>query len=649
VLDFFEHQARARRKSLWLVVLLGLAVLAITGALYGVAVALLAYSRQHAVPPQPVVLWQPPLLLGVALATLAVVGTGSLFKIAALRDGGAAVADALGGRLVRPDTGDPDERRLMNVVEEMAIASGVAAPAVYVLDEESGINAFAAGYSPNAAAVAVTRGALTLLSRDRLQGVIAHEFSHILHGDMRLNVRLIGLLHGILVIALAGRMLLRSLGRARIRGGSRKGGGGALILILGTGVALLVVGYLGVLFGRLIKAAVSRQREFLADASAVQFTRNPLGLAGALKAIGGWRSGSRLTADDAETVSHMLFATGLRLSRLWATHPPLDERIRRLDPSFDGRFEPHARPTAPGAAPWAEQVSAAAPAAAARTDDDLPISLDPAELLAQIGATGDDRLAAGSALLARVPSGVRAATAAPASAEAVALALLLSPEAEARQRQVALIRSATAAAVIDALEKVTAEVDRLPRAVRLAVLDLAMPALRGLSPEQQARFLDLLDRVIRADRKLSLFEFAIRTILDRGLVERSVRRRAEAQYYGFGPLADAAEVVLSALVHVGEADAGTAAGSFRAAVARLPPARREPRLLPVAECRFGAIETALRRLSGASPAIKERMMDAAAHCVLADRRVTQGEIELLRAVAAGMDVPLGPLAAPPTV
>jgi Zn-dependent protease with chaperone function len=218
----------------------------------------------------------------------------------------------------------------------MALAAGVPMPQVYVLDQDAGINAFAAGHSPEDAAIGITRGGMTLLTRDELQGVIGHEFSHLLNGDMRLNIRIMGVLFGIVCLTVIGRVLLYA------RGGNR---GRAPMLLLG--VALLVIGALGVLFGRLIQAALSRQREMLADASAVQFTRNPAGLAGALRKIG--RVGARIDSPHAGEVSHMFFENGLGKPVFgWlATHPPLAERIRALDPGWDGSFDAHdADPTA---------------------------------------------------------------------------------------------------------------------------------------------------------------------------------------------------------------------------------------------------------------------------------------------------------------
>src|SRR5215469_15641997 len=339
-MDFFEQQAKAHRKTKWLVFYFALAVAGMIAAIYIAAIFIFSgveaehYHRYYNQAAPQFSAWNPQVFFGVCIAVLAVVGIGSTYKTMSLSAGGSAVSELMGGRLVNTNTTDLNERKLLNVVEEMSIASGVPMPQVYVMDDEDGINAFAAGHKPSDATVTVTRGCMRILTRDQLQGVIGHEFSHILNGDMRINLRLMGIIFGILCLAIIGRILLYS-GRG---GGDRRGGQNVLPLF---GIALLIIGYIGVFFGRLIQAAVSRQREFLADASSVQFTRNPEGIAGALKKIGGLREGSRVRAAQAGEVSHMFISDafmGQRFTDLMATHPPLKERIRRLDPMFDGTF-----------------------------------------------------------------------------------------------------------------------------------------------------------------------------------------------------------------------------------------------------------------------------------------------------------------------
>jgi Zn-dependent protease with chaperone function len=331
-MDFFEHQVKARKNTKVLVVYFVIAIMCIIASVY-IASLLIFHGthtaqQQPGVPPLKLVLWEPKLFLYSLLGTLGVVGVGSLYKTIALaRSGGGAVAESLGGRIIHPATTQPDERKLHNVIEEMAIAAGVPIPKVYVLDEEAGINAFAAGHTPGDAAIGVTRGCMTLLNREELQGVIGHEFSHILNGDMRLNLRIMGIIFGLLCLAIIGRILIYS------RGGGR---GRAPLMLLG--LALIVIGAVGVFFGRLIQAALSRQREFLADASAIQFTRNPAGLSGALQKIGG--AGSKVQSAHSAEASHMFFGNGMGkpFFAALATHPPLEQRIRIIDPDWDGTF-----------------------------------------------------------------------------------------------------------------------------------------------------------------------------------------------------------------------------------------------------------------------------------------------------------------------
>ena len=340
-MDFFDHQERARRNTVLLTIYFVLAIIMIIACVYLAVLGILVFATDGTEQPIPFNRWHPELLGSVVVVVGIIVATGSLYMIWMLGGHGETVAIALGGVKVPANTTALDERILLNVVEEMALASGTPVPPVYILENESGINAFAAGTSPQNAVIGITRGAIATLRRDELQGVIAHEFSHILNGDMKLNLRLMGLLHGILLIALIGYLFIRYLSFASMRGSSRsddnKGAAGVVAALFLLGSALIVIGYVGVFFANMIKSAVSRQREFLADASAVQFTRNPNGISDALKRIGGWKQHARLTNARASESSHMFFGEGVA-SFLFATHPPLPVRIKRIEPNFQGIF-----------------------------------------------------------------------------------------------------------------------------------------------------------------------------------------------------------------------------------------------------------------------------------------------------------------------
>ena len=438
-MDFFEAQARAKKRTSRLVVLFGVAVLGTIAAGYLTAVLLLTQVPRSGYQGEsngsmPITWWDPQVFGAVVAGTLIIVGLSSLFKWLSFRTGGAAVAESVGGRRIEPGRATPEERQLLNVVEEMAIASGVPMPAVYVLDQETGINAFAAGLTTSDAVVAVTRGTLQKLNRDELQGVIGHEFSHILNGDMSLNVKLTALLFGILVIGLMGRGVLWSMRGMRVRSSNNKNSGGVVVAILAVGLAMMIIGYIGYFFGRLIQAAVSRQREFLADASAVQFTRNPRGITGALGKIGGFALGSRVNTNKATGIGHFFFAQGFKsnFGGAWATHPPLEQRIRAIDPQWDGKFFEPPEVVDVSQESFQTKGFAQAPgtsyAVPPQIDPMRRIAFQPVAAVADIGLLTDDYYRQAQDILASIPDQLREAARQNDAAAAVIYTLLISDD-----------------------------------------------------------------------------------------------------------------------------------------------------------------------------------------------------------------------------
>jgi Zn-dependent protease with chaperone function len=628
-MDFFERQHRARRVTARLIVYFGMAVVLIALSVY-LVLALIFLSGGGTAK-----LWDVRLFAGAVFGTLAVIGLGSLAKILELSRGGAAVAVALGGRPVDTQTRDGDERKLLNVVEEMAIASGVPVPEVYLLEREEGINAFAAGHAPGDAVVGVTRGCVRLLERDELQGVIGHEFSHILNGDMRLNLRLIGLLHGILCLALIGRVLLRMSGH---RSSGRKQSN-PLPLI---GLALLLLGAVGVFFGRLIKSGVSRQREFLADAAAVQFTRNPAGLVGALKKIGGLGLGSRVAAPRAEEASHLFFGNALRGGSMswFATHPPLLERIRVWEPGFDGVY-PVAR---------LERARARDTTEAAYTKPGLPPILGGAaivvaagEALAQAGRPTLDHLEYAEALVARLPESLREATHEPMTATALIYALLLSGDADRRAAQLKLLGELVSEAMLAETGRTQVLVESLETAVRLPLVELCLPALRRLSAGQFDEFESVISALVSADGQIEIHEYALQHLVRRHLAPQYRRtRRPVVQYYVIKPLVPDLVVLLSVLAHAGNESAEEASRAFVSGLARLQVSGVDPHPLDLARANLAELDSALGRLAEAAPALRGQILQACVDAVAADGRLATREAELVRAVADALDCPLPP-------
>jgi Zn-dependent protease with chaperone function len=656
-MDFFEAEGRARKRTTRLLVLFGFAVAGTVVAGYLATVFALRFVHANgyggrsyaAYNPAPVDeeasdgLWQPGVFALVTVGTLAVIGVASLYKWTEFRAGGASVAEGVGGRRVDPHTTDPREHQLLNVVEEMAIASGLPVPTVYILDDEPAINSFAAGLTTSDAVVTVTRGTLEKLTRDELQGVIAHEFSHILNGDMRMNVRVAAIIFGILVIGLSGRAVLWGMRYGRIGSGRGKGGGG-VVVVLGIGLALLVIGYIGYFFGKLIQASLSRQREFLADASAVQFTRNPPGVTGALKKIGGYAIGSSLDTHKASEISHFFFAQAFasNFGGLWATHPPLDVRIRAIDPSFDGKFTeppevvdvskepwskvPHMPPRAPSPSPMEAVALGAAFTAAAGT-------------LTPEGAAG------AQALLAGIPPLIRTAARSPHDAPILVCGLLLDDSEELRAKQVAKLASDLGADALQTLQQLDPALRQLKPAHKLPVLQLALPALKALPQSALGPFAGTLDDLVQAEGRVTTFAFALQRLLLRTLAINKAPSAAIAQIYSFQAVTSEISVVLSALAHASSENADEAARAFAEGASQLKLVEGRISLLSELDSGLVQLDAALDRLQGASGPIKQRLLMAGAHVVAADGVLLTAEAELLRAVAASLDVPVPPMPA----
>lgn len=648
-MDFFEHQEVARKKTGLLVFYFVLAVVLIIATVYlAFALVFLYGEADHAGPGgsefRVEQLWDWPLFTAVSLGTLALVGGGSAYRVASLSGGGRSVAEILGGRPIDPDTRDPDERRLLNVVEEMAIASGTPVPPVYLLDHEEGINAFAAGHAPTDAVIGVTRGTVKTLSRDELQGVIAHEFSHILNGDMRLNLRLMGVLYGILLISVVGWIIFRSTAyQSRRSSDGEKKGGNPLPLL---GLALYVIGFVGVLFARLIKAAVSRQREYLADASAVQFTRNPDGIAGALKKIGALAEGSKIEDPEAEEASHMFFgeALGLSAASPMASHPPLVERIRRIDPTFNGDFsavslEPpsHARIAAEAAGSRLEEARHRGPRSGA-------FPFNPVEAITKIGTLGPQNLTYAAALLDTIPATVQDQAREPFGACALVYGLLLDESPEIRDAQLNSLSREAAPEVFRELQRLLPSLAGVAPEARLPLVELAVPALRRLSPDQFRAFVENIRHLMEADQRVSLFEYALRRMLLRHLGPQfGWGKRPTVQHTTAGPLVGPTATLLSALAYVGQNDPAEQARAYGQGAKTLGWSSELPGLLPAEQTDLKAVDGALRVLANAAPRLKKSVLTAAATTIGADGTITLEESELLRAVADALDCPMPPL------
>ena len=628
-MDFFEQQELARRNTRRLVLLLTLAVTAIiatTILVFAVATAgfkpfLLESGQSFWVALYYYHGWQPFALIAVFIVLMVL--TGAAVKWLQLRSGGQAVAEALGGQRIPGNTSLPEQRRLLNIVEEMAIASGTPVPPVYLMDEP-GINAFAAGHGTHDAVIGITKGALHTLNREELQGVIAHEFSHILNGDMRLNLRLVAILNGILLIGLLGELLLRSGSLPR----SRKNAQGGQLALAGLGLILL--GAVGTFFGRWIKAAVSRQREFLADASAVQYTRNPEGISGALLKIGGHTNGSRLQAADASEFSHMYFGEGVRVRfhRLMATHPPLEARIRRVWPQWDGRF-----PT-PSKNAETQSPTAETPSSSEHRGDSQRERIQ-AVLSGVISA---ESLHQARELLDQIPTALREAAQEPFSARGVLAGLLLSRTPSDREMQWHILQQQWDAPTLAQLTPVIELAEQTQPSHRLPLIELSLPSLTALSEPQKKDYLTLLDQLARADQRIVLSEWIICRLAQTHLNPKPiVTQRLQLKF-----CRDEARTLLSVAALISGARATSAYEAGAQALEETRP------MLSRHELSFDQLDQAVERLRHLQPLSKPKLLKALHQCLVADKLITTSETELYRTLADALDCPVPPLNVPDT-
>jgi Zn-dependent protease with chaperone function len=647
-MNFFQSQDNARRRTSWLVLLFGIAVLCLIGLTQLLVMVALHYGSNTALTLRGDI-WSAfswDTLAYIAMGITLVVTLASLYKMQQLRAGGAAVAELLGGQLLDRASIQTDERKILNVVEEMAIASGVPVPPVYLLEDAS-INAFAAGHNSHDVAIGITRGAIALLNRDELQGVIAHEFSHIFNGDMKINLQLIGWLHGILFIGLMGRLLLDSQNHRSSRN-SRSAG--PLIFL---GIGLVIIGYCGTFFGKLIKAGISRQREFLADASAVQFTRNPDGIAGALKKIGGNPLGSGITHPNAAQISHLFFGEGLHSHFSWFnTHPPLEERIQAIDPHWDGDFpaidtssvnvqkiqiDPahvnivngeiqYIAPSHHGITAGIAATTIAATGVAAALD--------------AIGSPTSEHIVQARKTIDSIPDNLQKLARESWGASAIVHSLLAAQQTGDLARHLALIQQSTSGSTHSLCEKIIPDIQQLPVTLRLPLIDLCMPGLKQLSTVQRHQFFQSVIAQIQIDKKISLFEWALYRLLRQHLDDKKQTGNA----LSLAAAEKSCATVLSALALATQSNTTEAKQHFEAGwtILGLPPAAFDTSVLD----NMTALDQAVRGLHRVQALSKPRLLKACCATIETDGHYTAESVELLRAIADTIDTPIPPVITP---
>jgi len=652
-MNFFEAQDSARRSTTLLVLLLVLAVvglLVLSNLLVFEFLYFTQYSELTFSVDQLALVFDGDLSILISAAIIGFICLGSLYKLVQLSSGGSVIAQHLGGVIVPRSSSDPLHKKILNIVEEMAIASGAPVPQVYILNEQ-GINAFAAGWKTTNAVIGITQGALERLSRDELQGVIAHEFSHIFNGDMRLNIRLIAILHGILMIGMLGRMILRSLRYVRTSRNS-KGSGQAVLLTLGIGGALAVVGYTGTFFGNWIKSLISRQREYLADASAVQFTRDSEGIANALKKIGGAIPGSAILAASVDEYSHAYFALGDTSFSMFSfsTHPPLKQRILRIQPNWDGRYTFDERKPPrdndvqlQGDESKRKKSVAASIAASVALGTNMDVAINDAlNALDNIGDVSKEQVDAAQLWRQQLPDEVISHAENPYGAQALILALLIDEDEQVENRQYAVLNEVLGELHTANVNQLQHELSELSRTQTLSLIDLALPTLREMTVEQYQRFKLCVYKLVSADKKVDLREWIIQRVVLQHLDEQyGHRKKPVAKYFVLGSAKFASELMLSLLAYLEHKDQVEAQQAFDSAKRSVSAGALS--LLPKEAISLDSLNDAMDELEFLKPPIKKRFLQACVACLSHDGTVTIQGYELTRAIASCLDCPMPPV------
>ena len=663
-MDFFESQELARRNTKWLVFLFGLAVLAIIAALYTVAVIVLALGAKEVEYDFLAAATNWKLLVGIIGSVLFVIGIGSGTKMLELRQGGSAVASLMGGRRIVGNTNRLTDRRVANVVEEMALASGTPVPPVYILDDEQNINAFAAGFTVDDAVIGINRGTAEKLSREELQGVVAHEFSHILNGDMRMSLRMVSILNGILLISIIGGQLLSFLtrtshvSRRRSSGDKKEGGGVAVIWIIA--ISLYLIGSIGLFFGRWIKSMISKQREYLADASAVQFTRIPEGIAGALKVIGGSDGGAKLSSGNAEQISHMFFGTACS-SFFFATHPPLINRIQQIDERFDGNFQgfmverqrkrdllkqTRERDETQSREEKIEKLMDFLPGSDRfEAFKQMKFPINPLILIAGIGIPTTEDVEYSGFMVNKIPEEFLRALRETFSARCVVFASLLNEDEESLKKQLEIIHSSEAKGSLESTVKIKKLYDELPVQLRLGAFEIIQGTLSAMSPGQYPVFRKTVNDLIVADRQVDLFEFFLFhhliVHLDRCFKPIPARQNL---YKSLAKLKTEISHMISVLACVGQRAESDQRIVFNAAFSSLFGDGQHDQHF-VANWDHEALSKALSKVAQATPMLKKQVLTAAVMAISHDKILTVQEVELFRAMSESLDCPVPPLVA----
>lgn len=647
-MNFFENQERARKKTFLLVMLLLIAVLLIVLAINILIIVVFTLMHNEDLAHLTANIRRDEFIsfctntaVIVTPVVLFVIFLGTIIKMFMLNNGGLSIAEMVKARPVDVNTDNLLEKRFINVVEEMAIASGISVPHLFVMENEKGINAFVAGYSPEDTVLVVTQGALEQLNRDELQGVIGHEFSHIFNSDMHINIKLIGIVSGIVMISQMGSFILRNM-RFRSSSSNSKDDNKLQIVILISGIGLLVIGYIGLFFGRWIKAAISRERESLADATSVQYTRNPTGLIGALMRIQAYEQGTLLNSTSADDINHMCFGPSLEMlfSGLLASHPPIEERIQALDPQ--GYYAPNIKLTRD------ENVAKPSKAHRELNAKDLMIgtvvlankiqqaqNVNLGEIKQSIGNPSLAHVDVAKQLLKQIPEPLNVVAHDPNKVKLLYFALMMPESEEQFQSATQLLSTLLPENEQQQVLQYSQIIHDLGKTVKLPLIDISLAAFKQISIEERKIIYQNLEKIALLDKE-NLFEFTLLSILSKATGVPKTKRRINN--LTVSALLPQISALLFAVIKSGHSDPTLQVACYDKLMKEFTDLT-----IPLPKAEPLKLNFILSQLNHLTPLCKEQLINACLHCIEEDNIINVNEAELVRAIAARLDCPIPPI------
>jgi Zn-dependent protease with chaperone function len=643
-MDFFEHQAQAKAASKRLLFLFLLVtfvvVVCVDFVIYTISkLQMLDTTLVHKVSNvsiQDFIDWQLSWYgLAAASVSILIIGFGSLMRWLDLRKGGGGLAINLGARSLGFASKDEKEQRLINVVEEMAIAAGIIPPSIFILDYESSINAFVAGYEIEDSALIVTNGLLNNMDRDELQAVVGHEFSHILHGDNRINIHLMIMIAGFVWVSEIGHSLTSRhsyRGSRSYTGRSSKGRQQAASI----GIPLIIVGFFGAFCGRLIRASVSRKREYLADASAVQFTRNPQAMASALNVIRSNANKGYLKNSKAEELSHMCISPSKK-SSWFSSHPPLDDRINTIDATFIKRHEARERKSEREEKRSDKQAQKNQATRNMYSADIPQMQLGASQHLHDvIGTMSAVNLEYAMSLHEQFPAEYKKALQGPELAKTMLLYLLLNDKPDLRAEQLTWLEQQLSKSQ-DYLHSLTMLSQGIQSRLALPLVELLIPLLKTLDDQTKKSLLEQVLIMAKWDGKLTMFEICLYSLLKENL-QPSSKNATSHSIKKIKLVAYEFNLVVSCFIHK---SGGSAADKNNLHQAMMNIFSLESQsLINKEQIIPNKLYATFKKLKALSPMLKRSLMDVCGDIVFHDKIVQSCEYESLKLMSLILSCPM---------